>query len=246
MPTGALPRPAPDRHRRRAQQRDLRHARRRARDRASSPAASSSIVRGSVTFVPVCNPLAYAHDAAHGRAQPQPPPAAHRHAAGLRGPHRPTCCARCWPSTRCCWTCTRFRSPGRPFVMRGPADNDGALEPFAPCGGRGRSWPRTWAPSRIVEGWMQRLRRRRERRRKRAAACDAAGAVAIEDPSLRRGHHRVTCARRAATASRWNAASTTTPPRPTWPAHAIRQTLALLGLAEGMRAGSRRSGPSSA
>jgi predicted deacylase len=110
------------------------------------------IVRGSVTFVPVCNPLAYNHMRRMGdrnlnrRLQPTATPqdfedrlanalcpllAAHDVLLDLHS----------------------FRSPGQPFVMRGPADNRDALEPFAHAAAEAQLAAHVGV-SRIVEGWM--------------------------------------------------------------------------------------------
>jgi hypothetical protein len=111
------------------------------------------IVRGSVTFVPVCNPLAYNHQRAWATATStascSPPP--RRRTTKTASP---VCCASGWPSTTCCWTCTAFAAPARPFVMRGPADNRGTLEPFAHAAAEAQLAAHV-GPSRIVEGWMQ-------------------------------------------------------------------------------------------
>ena len=111
------------------------------------------IVRGSVTFVPVCNPLAYNHIRRMGernlnrRLQPTATPqdfedrianalcpllAAHDVLLDLHS----------------------FRSPGQPFVMRGPANNRGALEPFAHAAAEAQLAAHVGV-NRIVEGWMQ-------------------------------------------------------------------------------------------
>jgi predicted deacylase len=110
------------------------------------------IVRGSVTFVPVCNPLAYNHMRRMGdrnlnrRLQPTATPQDNEdRIAGVL----------------CKWLAEHdvlldlhsFRSPGRPFVMRGPADNCGTLEPFAHAAAEARLSMHV-GPSRIVEGWM--------------------------------------------------------------------------------------------
>ncbi len=110
------------------------------------------IVRGSVTFVPVCNPLAYNHMRREGgrnlnrRLQPTATPQDNEdRIAGVL----------------CKWLAEHdvlldlhsFRSPGRPFVMRGPANNCGTLEPFAHAAAEAQLAMHV-GPSRIVEGWM--------------------------------------------------------------------------------------------
>ena len=111
------------------------------------------IQRGVVTFVPVCNPLAYNHQRRMGernlnrRLQPTATPQDNEdRIAGVL----------------CKWLAEHdvlldlhsFRSPGQPFVMRGPADNRGTLEPFAHAAAEAQLAAHV-GPSRIVEGWMQ-------------------------------------------------------------------------------------------
>ena len=115
-------------------------------------AGGIEIVRGSVTFVPVCNPLAYVHGRRMGdrnlnrRLQPTATPQDNEdRIAGVL----------------CRWLAAHdvlldlhsFRSPGRPFVLRGPADNRGELEPFAHAAAEARLAAHV-GPHRIVDGWM--------------------------------------------------------------------------------------------
>ena len=111
------------------------------------------IPRGVVTFVPVCNPLAYNHQRRMGernlnrRLQPTATPQDNEdRIAGVL----------------CKWLAEHdvlldlhsFRSPGQPFVMRGPADNRGTLEPFAHAAAEAQLAAHV-GPNRVVEGWMQ-------------------------------------------------------------------------------------------
>ncbi len=181
--------------------------------------------RGSVTFVPVCNPLAYARGSRLGErnlnrrllptATPQdfedrianalcPLLAAHEVLLDLHS----------------------FRSPGQPFVLRGPADNRGTLEPFAHAADEARLAAHL-GPRRIVDGWMPAYAAGVERRRARAPALDAA----LEDVSWGIGTTEymrsqggwgltLECGQHADPAA----------PAVAW--HAIHQTLALLGLSD--------------
>ena len=187
------------------------------------------IVRGSVTFVPVCNPLAYAHARRIGernlnrRLQPTATPVEYEdHIANVLCP--------LLAAHDVLLDLHSFRSPGRPFVLRGPADNTGTLEPFAHEAAEAQLAMHV-GPSRIVEGWMSSYAGGIERRRARAAAGDAAAAAAIEDPVYgvgtteymrSQGGYGVTleCGQHEDPAA----------PDVAW--HAIRQTLALLELAE--------------
>ena len=184
------------------------------------------IVRGHVTFVPVCNPLAYVHGRRMGqrnlnrRLQPTATPQDNEdRIAGVL----------------CRWLAAHdvlldlhsFRSPGRPFVLRGPADNRGELEPFAQAEAEARLAAHV-GPSRVVDGWMDAYAEGVVRRRARALT---PGAVA-EDPSYgvgtteymrSQGGYGITL----------ECGQHDDPAAPDIAAHAIRQTLALLGLADG-------------
>ena len=110
------------------------------------------IVRGSVTFVPVCNPLAYNTMRRMGQRN-------------LNRRLQPTATPQDFEDRVANALCPllaehevlldlhSFRSPGRPFVMRGPADNGDALEPFAHAAAEAQLAAHV-GPSRIVEGWM--------------------------------------------------------------------------------------------
>jgi predicted deacylase len=183
------------------------------------------IVRGAVSFVPVCNPLAYANGRRMGdrnlnrRLQPTATPqdnedrianvlcpllAAHEVLLDLHS----------------------FRSPGRPFVMRGPADNRGALEPFAQAEAEARLAAHVGV-QRVVDGWMAAYADGVARRRARGLT---PGAV-HEDPSYgvgttewmrSQGGYGVTL----------ECGQHDDPAGPGVAYTAIRQTLALLGIAE--------------
>jgi uncharacterized protein len=193
---------------------------------AEIDAGAYAVVRGSVSFVPVCNPLAYAQGTRMGernlnrRLQPTATPqqfedrianalcpllAAHEVLLDLHS----------------------FRSPGRPFVMRGPADNRGAIEPFALAEAEARLAAHLGVP-RVVEGWMAAYAAGVARRRQRGLT---PGAV-HEDPSYgvgtnewmrSQGGYGVTL----------ECGQHEDPAAPAVAAQAIRQTLALLGIAEG-------------
>jgi predicted deacylase len=184
------------------------------------------IVRGTVTFVPVCNPLAYAQGTRSGqrnlnrRLQPTATPQdfEDRVANVLTG----------WLAEHeVLLDLHTFSSPGQPFVMRGPADNDDALEPFAHAAAEDRLAAHVGV-QRVVEGWMPAYAAGVAARRERGLA---PGTVQ-EDPSYgvgttewmrARGGYGVTL----------ECGQHEDPVAPDVAHHAIRQTLALLGLAEG-------------
>jgi predicted deacylase len=183
------------------------------------------IVRGTVTFVPVCNPLAYVHARRMGernlnrRLQPTATPQDNEDRIA---------------NLLCRWLAEHevlldlhsFRSPGRPFVMRGPADNRDALEPFAHAEAEAQLAAHV-GPNRVVDGWMDAYAAGVARRRARGLT---PGAV-HEDPSygvgtteyMRSvGGYGITL----------ECGQHEDPAAPEVAYRAIRQTLALLGIAD--------------
>ncbi len=183
------------------------------------------ITRGSVTFVPVCNPLAYNHMRRSGdrnlnrRLQPTATPqdfedfvantlcpllAAHDVLLDLHS----------------------FRSPGQAFALRGPADNTGELEPFAHAQAEARLAAHVGV-NRVVDGWMDAYATGVARRKQMgltpgAAHEDAAYGVGTTEYMRSQGGYAVTleCGQHDDAAG------------PDVAHHAICQALALLGLAD--------------
>jgi uncharacterized protein len=187
------------------------------------------ITRGVLTLVPVCNPLAYAHGRRPGdrnlnrRLQPTATPREYEdHVANLLCP---------WLAAHdVLLDLHSFRSPGKPFVLRGPADNTGTLEPFAHEHAEGRLCAHLGV-DRVVEGWMDAYAGGVARRRERARAAGLPLDAVNEDPTygvgtteyMRSvGGYGVTL----------ECGQHDDPKAPEVGYHAIRQTLALLGLAE--------------
>lgn len=143
------------------------------RVRAEIESGAIEILRGMLTLVPVCNPLAYAKGRREGdrnlnrRLQPSAVPVDHEdHVANLLCP---------WLAEHdALLDLHSFRSPGRPFVMRGPADNAGPLEPFAHAADEARLAAHL-GPRRIVDGWMAVYAAGVERRRALALTPGALG-----------------------------------------------------------------------
>ncbi len=183
------------------------------------------IVRGRVTFVPVCNPLAYNHVRRMGernlnrRLQPSATPQDYEDR--VAGALCPLLAAH-----EVLLDLHSFRSPGRPFVMRGPADNRGALEPFAFEAAEARLAMHA-GPNRVVEGWMSAYAAGVARRRSRALT---PGAV-HEDPSYGVGTTEYMRAQ-GGYGITLECGQHDDPRAPDVAYTAIRQTLALLGLAE--------------
>jgi predicted deacylase len=194
---------------------------------AEIEAGAVDIVRGSVSFVPVCNPLAWREGRRMGernlnrRLMPTATPQDYEDRLG-----RVLC--PLLAEHEVLLDLHSFRSPGRPFVMRGPADNDGALEPFGHAAAEAQLAAHV-GPNRVVEGWMQAYADGVARRRARGLT---PGAV-HEDPSYgvgttewmrSQGGYGVTL----------ECGQHDDPAAPDVAHHAIRQTLALLGIAEGI------------
>ena len=184
------------------------------------------IVRGTVTFVPVCNPLAYQHGRRMGdrnlnrRLQPTAAPQAYEDRIAnalcpLLAEHQVLLDLH------------SFRSPGQPFVMRGPADNDGDLEPFAHAAAEAQLATHVGV-RRVVDGWLQAYADGVAQRRARALTPgavheDPAYGVGTTEFMRSVGGYCVTL----------ECGQHEDPAGPDVAYHAIRQTLALLGIAEG-------------
>jgi succinylglutamate desuccinylase len=178
--------------------------------------------RGSLTLVPVANPLAYAKGQRRGqrnlnrRLVPTDAPGEFEDHVANR---------------LCPWLAAHdvlldlhtFSSPGQPFVMRGPADNRGPLEPFARAAEEGRLAAHL-GPARVVDGWMSAYAQGAERRRARGLLDDADPSYGIGTTEYMRsqGGYGVTleCGQHDDAAA------------PQVAYFAIRQAVALLGLAD--------------
>lgn len=179
------------------------------------------VERGSLTLVPVTNPLAYRQNTRIGernlnrRLLPTDKPRAYEdHIA----------------NTLCAWLAAHdvlldlhsFRSPGRPFVMRGPADNRGALEPFAQAAAEGRLADHL-GPARIVDGWMSAYAQGAARRRARGLAdADPSYGIGTTEYMRSQGGYAVTL----------ECGQHDDPAGPDVAYRAIRQAVALLKLAD--------------
>ena len=185
--------------------------------------------RGLLTLIPVCNPLAYARGTRFGernlnrRLQPNAAPV--QYEDGIA-------------NVLCPWLAAHdalldlhsFRSPGRPFALRGPQDNAGALEPFARAAEESALVAHLGV-DRVVEGWMQAYAGGVAARRARMAAEGQGEAAAIEDPAYgigtteymrSQGGYGVTL----------ECGQHDDPAAPEVAYRAIRQAIALLGLAD--------------
>ncbi len=137
-----------------------------ARLAAELDAGTLRIQHGALTLVPICNPLAY-----HlGQRQGQ---------RNLNRALAPTATPREYEDQVANWLCPllaqhdglvdlhSFQSAGLPFVLLGPADNTGPLEPFA-LAAREEALVRCLGVGRAVDGWLSTYARGVQRRREQA------------------------------------------------------------------------------
>jgi predicted deacylase len=184
-----------------------------------------AIVRGGVTFVPVTNPLAYAKGQRSGERNLNrrllPTEAPRDNEDRIANVLCPLLAAH-----DVLLDLHSFRSPGQPFALRGPADNDGPLEPFGHAEAEARLAAHLGV-RRVVDGWMDAYAAGVARRRALALTPGAVNehpAYGIGTTEYMRsvGGYAVTleCGQHEDSAG------------PEVARHAIRQTLALLGIAE--------------
>ncbi len=185
------------------------------------------ITHGQVTFVPVCNPLAYARGERMGdrnlnrRLIPNASPQTYEdHIANRLCP--------LLAEHEVLLDLHSFRGGGKPFVLCGPADNRGTLEPFAHEAAE-VALATHLGVDRIVEGWMTAYADGIHRRQARAAAGDAQAAAAIEDSSYGIGTTEYMRSQ-GGYAVTLECGSHDDPAAPGVALQAIHQTLALLGL----------------
>lgn len=124
--------------------------------------------RGRLTLVPVCNPLAYERGSREGdrnlnrRLQVTAQPIDYEdHVANALCP--------LLAAHDVLLDLHSFHTPGEPFVMIGPPDNTGPLEPFAQAGPEVRL-ARHLGVTRLVEGWLDTYARGMAQRRQYALA----------------------------------------------------------------------------
>ncbi|MEO3714072.1 succinylglutamate desuccinylase/aspartoacylase domain-containing protein [Roseateles flavus] len=109
--------------------------------------------RGQLTLLPVTNPLAYQRRQRQGernlnrQLMPSPQPANHEDRIA-------TALCPLLAAHEVLLDLHSFQGEGEPFVMLGPPDNSGPLEPFAHAAAEARLARALGAP-RIVEGWMR-------------------------------------------------------------------------------------------
>jgi uncharacterized protein len=188
---------------------------------AELDAGAWRIERGSLTLVPVTNALAYAQGTRNGERNLN---------RRLMPTHAPHDNEDRIANLLCPWLAAHdvlldlhsFRSAGEPFVMRGPADNRAALEPFA------HEVAEAWlamhlGPTRIVDGWLSAYAQGAARRRARGLPdADPSYGVGTTETMRAHGGYAITleCGQHA------------DPQGPQVAYRAIRQAVACLGLAD--------------
>jgi len=137
-----------------------------------------TLAAGSATFVPVANALAYAHGRRAGERN-------------LNRALRPTDTPREFEDHVANWLCPllaahevlldlhSFHSGGQPFVMVGPRDNSGPLEPFAQAA-REEALVRCLGVARVVDGWLDTYATGVAQRRRAAEAEGRVGALEMD------------------------------------------------------------------
>jgi predicted deacylase len=136
------------------------------------------ISAGSVSFVPITNPLAYANGRRTGDRN-------------LNRALQPTDAPREFEDHVANWLCPllaahevlldlhSFHGSGQPFVMVGPRDNRGALEPFAQAA-REEALARCLGVDRAVDGWLDTYAAGVAQRRRAAEAAGPAEALEMD------------------------------------------------------------------
>jgi predicted deacylase len=187
------------------------------------------IVRGTVTFVPVTNPLAYQKGERNGERN-------------LNRNLRPSDTPQDFEDRIANQLCPMlaqhdvlldlhsFQAPAQPFAMLGPQNNAGTLEPFTRAAEE-EALVRCLGPKRIVEGWLsafamgvqERLARTQPNERAQLLSTDPLYGVGTTEYMRTQGGYSITL----------ECGQHNDPQAPEVAYRAIRNTLAHLGLVEG-------------
>jgi len=138
-----------------------------------------TLLRGTLTLVPIVNPLAHALGRREGERN-------------LNRNLRPPVIAQDFEDRIAARLCPllashdvlldlhSFQGQGQPFVMLGPRDNQGELEPFA-WGAQEAAMASCLGPARIVEGWLSTYALGLQRRAAKGSDGSRAQAL-VQDP----------------------------------------------------------------
>lgn len=134
---------------------------------------------GSVTFVPICNPLAYQKQQRNGDRN-------------LNRRLRPTQQPREFEDHVANWLCPlmarheilldlhSFQANGRPFVMVGPENNSDTLQPFSQASEE-LAWAKVLGVQRGVDGWLDTYAGGVAQRRARFAGREVGSSVDLDE-----------------------------------------------------------------
>ena len=186
-----------------------------------------NLVAGTVTFIPVSNPLAYQKNQREGDRN-------------LNRKLAPTAEPREFEDHVANWLCPllaqhdalldlhAFRTPGEPFAMVGPENNANALEPFVHAA-REQALAVRLGVHRIVDGWLGTYATGVEQRRARLASEGQATLEMHADYGVGTTEFMRRCGGWAVTLE---CGQIDDPGAPELAYHAIRNTLAHLGLSD--------------
>lgn len=186
---------------------------------------SLAITRGLLTLVPVTNPLAYQKKQRQGDRNLN---------RNMQANATPANFEDRIANVLCPWIAEHdvlldlhsFHTGGVPFAMLGPEDNQGDIEPFSHAAAE-QAMAAHLGTTRIVEGWMGTYARGVERRRQEGK---------VSAPDLLDRNYGVGTTEYARTQNAYGitleCGQHDDPKAPDVAYHAIRQTLALLGMAD--------------
>jgi predicted deacylase len=137
------------------------------------------LLRGSLSLVPICNPLAYQKGQRSGDRN-------------LNRRLRPTQDPREFEDHVANWLCPlmqqhdilldlhSFQAQGRPFVMVGPEDNSASLQPFTQAA-QELAWAKVLGVQRGVDGWLDTYSGGVAQRRARYAGREVGSSVDLDE-----------------------------------------------------------------
>lgn len=141
-------------------------------------AGEFSICRGSVTFVPITNPLAYIRQQRAGDRNLN----RNLRTTGVPQDFEDKLANALCPllaSHNVLLDLHSFHTGGEPFAMLGPANNQGELEPFGKAAEE-EALARRLGPRRIVEGWLDTYARGVKKRTANASASERANMLSTD------------------------------------------------------------------
>ena len=180
------------------------------------------IVRGQLTVVPITNPLAYQRGQRAGDRNLNRNLRPNAHPQDYED-HIANALCPLLQQHEVLLDLHSFHTAGQPFALIGPANNSGALEPFAQAA-QEEALARRLGPRRIVEGWLEAYANGVKNRqlRRQGADADARYGVGTTEYMRSQGGCAITL----------ECGQHTEPQAPEVAYRAIRHTLAQLGLVD--------------